>query len=54
VHIVSTVILVGVILVAAVVMGSGVWVGSVLIRAVARMERPQPRAETPVTDERAE
>ena len=50
----STVILIGVILVAAVVMGSGVWVGSVLIRAVKRMERPQPRAETPAPEKRAE
>jgi len=50
----STVILVGVILVAAAVTGSGLWVGSVLIRAVTRVERPQPRTEMPATEKRAE
>jgi len=50
----STVILIAAVLVAAAVMCSGVWVGSVLIRTVARIERPQPRARTPVIDERAE
>jgi hypothetical protein len=46
--------LLGVIAAAALVMSSGVWVGFVLIRAVARIERPQPRTETPVTEKRAE
>jgi len=46
--------LLGVIAAAALVTSSGVWVGSVLIRAVARIERPQPPAEMRVTEKRLE
>jgi len=46
--------LLGVILAAALVMGSGVWVGSVLIRAVARIERPHPPAVERAAEKRAE
>ena len=40
----GTVILAGVVLVVALVLASGVWVGSVLIAAVARVRRPAPSA----------
>jgi hypothetical protein len=41
----ETIILVSVILVVALVMASGVWVGSVLIAAVTRVQRPASSAK---------
>jgi hypothetical protein len=44
----ETAIMAGVLLVVALVMASGVWVGSVLIAAVARVPRPAPSAKKDV------
>jgi len=42
----ETVIAISVVLVVALVMASGVWVGSVLIATVARVPRPAPLAKS--------